>query len=119
MSLLAWAEAYSYGRFAEPLISERSHLRHLLYFTSRVAIIFDEMYSFYVNRVQDPFFRFLEVMELLFISGLMVRGAAGVAALFALLGKSFYSGKIHSYSFWFVLGTIGFLAYSIFGGGNS
>ena len=48
----------------------------------------------------------------------MVRGSAGIAALFALLGKSFYSGKIHSYSFWFVIGTIGFLAYSIFGGGN-
>jgi hypothetical protein len=49
----------------------------------------------------------------------MVRGSAGVAALFALLGKSFYSGKIHSYSFWFVIGTIGFLTYSIFSGANS
>jgi NADH-quinone oxidoreductase subunit L len=58
-------------------------------------------------------------MELLFISGLMVRGSAGVAALFALLGKSFYSGKIHHYSFWFVLGTLGFLAYAILGGGIS
>ena len=71
-----------------------------------------------MEKIQDPFFRFLEVMELLFISGLMVRGSAGVAALFALLGKSFYSGKIHSYSFWFIIGTVGFLAYSIFGGGN-
>jgi NADH-quinone oxidoreductase subunit L len=58
-------------------------------------------------------------MELLFISGLMVRGSAGVAALFALLGKSFYSGKIHSYSFWFVIGTIGFLTYSIISGANN
>jgi hypothetical protein len=49
----------------------------------------------------------------------MVRGSAGVAALFALLGKSFYSGKIHHYSFWFVLGTLGFLAYAILGGGIS
>jgi NADH-quinone oxidoreductase subunit L len=51
-------------------------------------------------------------MELLFISGLMVRGSAGVAGLLALIGKAFYVGKIHSYSFWFVAGTIGFLAYA-------
>jgi NADH-quinone oxidoreductase subunit L len=82
-------------------------------------MFFDEVYLFYVKHIQDPFFRFVEVMELLFISGLMVRGSAGIAALFALLGKSFYSGKIHSYSFWFVLGTLGFLAYAIFSGGNS
>ena len=41
-------------------------------------------------------------MELLFISGLMVRGTAGVSGLLALLGKSFYNGKIHSYAFWFI-----------------
>ncbi|MAL86294.1 MAG: NADH-quinone oxidoreductase subunit L [Opitutae bacterium] len=80
-------------------------------------LFFDEIYRFYVNRIQDPFCRFIEVMELLFISGLMVRGAAGISGLFALLGKTFYTGKIHSYSFWFIAGTIGFLIYAsgIFG----
>ena len=90
-----------------------------LFQLSNSKLFFDEIYSFYVKKIQDPFFRFLEVMELLFISGLLVRGSAGVAALFALLGKSFYSGKIHSYSFWFVSGTIGFLAYAIFSGGSN
>ena len=113
--LIAWKIYGNLSSAKDPLSDKSPTLFHL----SSSKLFFDEMYSFYVNRVQDPFFRFLEVMELLFISGLMVRGTAGVAALFALLGKSFYSGKIHSYSFWFVLGTIGFLAYSIFGGGNS
>jgi NADH-quinone oxidoreductase subunit L len=90
-----------------------------LFQLSNSKLFFDEIYSFYVKKIQDPFFRFLEVMELLFISGLLVRGSAGIAALFALLGKSFYSGKIHSYSFWFVSGTIGFLAYAIFSGGSN
>ena len=75
-------------------------------------LFFDEIYGFYVKRIQDPFARFLEVMELLFISGLMVRGAAGCAGLFALLGKICYNGKIHAYGFWFILGTIGFIAYA-------
>ena len=112
--LAAWKIYGSLASSDDPLAEKSPNFFHL----SRSKLFFDEIYSFYVEKIQDPFFRFLEVMELLFISGLMVRGAAGVAALFALLGKSFYSGKIHSYSFWFIIGTVGFLAYSIFGGGN-
>jgi NADH-quinone oxidoreductase subunit L len=76
-------------------------------------LFFDQIYEFYINRIQDPFTRFVEVMELLFVSGLMVRGSAGVAGIFALIGKAFYVGKIHAYAFWFVAGTIGFLAYAL------
>ena len=76
-------------------------------------LFFDQIYSFYVKRIQDPLTRFLEVLELLFISGLMVRGSAGVAGLFALLGKTFYNGKIHSYAFWFIAGTVAFIAYAL------
>lgn len=76
-------------------------------------LFFDQIYAFYVKMIQDPLTRFLEVLELLFISGLMVRGAAGVAGLFALLGKTFYNGKIHSYAFWFIAGTIAFIAYAL------
>jgi len=75
-------------------------------------LFFDEIYQFYINRVQDPFARFLEVMELLFISGLMVRGSAGIAALLSLLAKACYIGKINAYAFWFLVGTIGFLGYA-------
>lgn len=75
-------------------------------------LYFDEVYAVYVKRVQDPWARFLEVLELLFVSGLMVRGSAGLAGLFALLAKTFYVGRIHAYAFWFILGTLGFLAYA-------
>jgi NADH-quinone oxidoreductase subunit L len=76
-------------------------------------LFFDEIYNYYVKSVQRPIARFLEVMELLFVSGLLVRGSAGIAGLFALLGKTFYNGKIHSYSFWFIAGTIAFLGYAL------
>jgi len=78
----------------------------------RSKLFFDEIYDFYVKRIQDPFARFAEVMELLFISGLMVRGSAGIAGIFALIGKVCYIGKIHAYALWFILGTLGFLAYA-------
>ena len=78
----------------------------------RSKLFFDEIYRFYVDKIQDPFARFLEVMELLFISGLLVRGTAGVTALFSLLAKTCYVGRIHAYAFWFMLGTLGFLFYA-------
>ena len=40
----------------------------------RSKLFFDEIYDFYLKKVQNPLANFLEVMELLFISGLMVRG---------------------------------------------
>ena len=79
----------------------------------RSKLFFDDIYDFYVRRIQDPFARFIEVMEMLFISGLMVRGSAGIAGLFALLGRACYLGKIHAYAFWFIFGTLGFLAYAV------
>jgi len=75
-------------------------------------LFFDQIYSFYVNKIQDPFCRFMEVMELLFISGLMVRGSAGVTALLAMLAKACYIGRVHVYALWFMLGTLGFIIYS-------
>ena len=111
--LIAWRTYGSTSSFTDPLENQLP----IIFQLSRSKLFFDEVYNAYVQRIQDPFFRFIEIMELLFISGLMVRGTAGIAALFSLLGKSFYSGKIHSYSFWFIIGTVGFLAYAIFGGG--
>ena len=46
----------------------------VLFQLSKSKLFFDEVYEFYLKKIQYPFFRFIEVMELLFISGLMVRG---------------------------------------------
>lgn len=75
-------------------------------------LFFDEIYQFYVEKILNPFARFIEVLELLFISGLFVRGTAGITGLFSLLARAFYVGKINTYAFWFVFGTIGFLLYA-------
>ena len=110
--LTAWK---IYGRLTssdDPLAEKSLSLSFI-----KSKLFFDEIYSFY-EKNSGPFLPFSRGDGILFVSGLMVRGSAGIAALFALLGKSFYSGKIHSYSFWFVIGTIGFLAYSIFGGNS-
>ena len=75
-------------------------------------LFFDDIYNFYVNSIQQRFARVSEVFELLFLSGLMVRGSAGVAGLLALFGKTFYLGRLNVYGLWFLLGVLGFLAYA-------
>ena len=73
---------YLQNCFLEKLIKLITYLKKYLYFLHCSSkLFFDEIYRFYVNRIQDPFCRFIEVMELLFISGLMVRGAAGISGL--------------------------------------
>ena len=100
-----------YGRVEE--VDPLSEKLPLFFEICKSKLFFDQIYGFYVNRIQDPVARFFEVLELLFISGLMVRGTAGAAGILALLARVCYVGKIHSYTFWFVAGTIGFLAYAV------
>tara|TARA_B100001093_G_scaffold165942_1_gene158494 strand:+ start:1683 stop:3515 length:1833 start_codon:yes stop_codon:yes gene_type:complete len=109
-SLAAWS-LYGGGVKIDPLAQRAP----IFYQLCRSKLFFDEIYGFYVAKIQDPIARFIEVIELLFISGLMVRGTAGFSGLLALLGKLCYIGKIHAYSFWFILGTLGFVAYAAFG----
>ncbi len=109
IGLLAARFFYGKGGAEEPLQDRYP----AFYDLCRSKLFFDEIYGFYVSKIQDPLARFLEVMELLFISGLMVRGSAGLSGLLALVARTCYVGKIHAYSFWFILGTIGFVAYAV------
>ena len=59
----------------------------------RSKLFFLMTFTIFIKRIQDPFARFVEVIELLFISGLMVPGSAGIAGIFALIGKACYIGK--------------------------
>ena len=110
IGLLASRKYYgNIGKSEQDPIAEKAPAFYQLCATK---LYFDEAYDFYVSRIQQAGARVAEVFELLFLSGLMVRGSAGVAGLFALLGKSLYSGRIHAYAFWFIIGTIAFLAYA-------
>lgn len=99
-----------YGKVGneDPLVEKAPSLFQLC----SSKLFFDEIYNFYVASIQQRVARILEVLELLFISGLMVRGSAGVAGLCSLVGKSFYLGRIHGYAFWFLIGVVAFLAYA-------
>ncbi len=75
----------------------------------------DALYDWYVKNVQDFVARMLGFMDQLFISGLMVRGTAGVAGVFGIIARSLHVGSLHGYVYWFATGVIvlGAIAFGI------
>ena len=67
---------------------------------------FDSFYDWYVAKVQQRFAQFLSFMEQVFISGLMVRGVAGLTGLVGLGARALHTGNIHGYVFWFFFGLV-------------
>jgi NADH-quinone oxidoreductase subunit L len=115
LGTIAWVVGLLFSRLTYSRVSNSDPLSKGLpafFEICQSRLFFDEIYHFFISKIYDPFCRFLEVMELLFVSGLMVRGSAGLAALLSMLSKLCYSGRMHTYVFWFLLGTVGFLIYS-------
>lgn len=74
---------------------------------------FDDLYDWYVAKVQQRFADFLGFLDLILISGLAVRGTAGVTGLVGLVCRSLHVGSLHAYVYWFLLGVIIFGAFAL------
>jgi len=74
---------------------------------------FDDVYDWYVAKVQQRFCDFLGFLDLILISGLAVRGTAGVTGLVGLVCRSLHVGSLHAYVYWFLLGVILFGAFAL------
>lgn len=79
---------------------------------SRSRFYFDEVYSAFVAKVQQRLADLLDFLDTLFIGGLLVRGAAGVAGLFGIVARSLHTGSVSTYVWWFFAGLLLFLAYA-------
>jgi NADH-quinone oxidoreductase subunit L len=65
---------------------------------------FDAIYDYYVAKVQQRFAVLLNFLEQVFISGLIIRGFAGVVGLFGLGARALHVGSLHAYVYWFLFG---------------
>lgn len=72
----------------------------------KARLWFDEIYGYYVAKVQQRFANLLSVLDLFLIKGVLVRGSAGVVGLLGMCSKSLHSGSIHGYVYWFLAGLI-------------
>lgn len=67
---------------------------------------FDEIYGFYISRIQQPIAEFISLMDQVLIAGLGMRGSAGGVGLFGLIIRLFTTGNVHHYVYWFAAGII-------------
>ncbi len=67
---------------------------------------FDKVYDYYVAKVQQRFAMLLNFLEQIFLAGLIIRGLAGVVGLIGLGARALYTGSLHTYVYWFLLGAV-------------
>jgi NADH-quinone oxidoreductase subunit L len=67
---------------------------------------FDRLYNYYVAKVQQRFAMLLNFLEQIFLSGLLIRGFAGFVGLVGYGARALYTGSLHTYVYWFLLGAV-------------
>jgi NADH-quinone oxidoreductase subunit L len=67
---------------------------------------FDEVYNYYVAKIQQRFALFLSFLDVFVIKGIFVRGSAGLVGLVGTCSRSLHDGNLHSYVYWFLAGLI-------------
>ncbi|MEX0324398.1 MAG: NADH-quinone oxidoreductase subunit L [Puniceicoccaceae bacterium] len=83
-----------------------------VYGIAKSKFFFDEAYGYYIRKVQDRFAELMAFFDTLLISGILVRGAAGVAGLFGIIARRLHTGSVASYVWWFFAGLILFGAFA-------
>jgi NADH-quinone oxidoreductase subunit L len=79
----------------------------------KARLWFDELYGFYVAKVQDRFAALLSFLDIFLLKGLVVRGSAGLVALLGLGARALHVGNVHVYAYWFLGGLLLFWAFAV------
>ncbi len=93
-----------YKTAAEDTLEVKS--RGLFNFLTKLKESFDKIYDYYVAKVQQRFAMLLNVLEQLFLAGAII---GGIASIFGLVGRgvrALYTGSLHTYVYWFLLGAV-------------
>jgi NADH-quinone oxidoreductase subunit L len=67
---------------------------------------FDRLYNYYVAKIQQRFAMLLNFLEQIFLAGLIIRGFAGLVGLVGYGARALYTGSLHVYVYWFLLGAV-------------
>lgn len=79
----------------------------------RRRLFIDDVYDFYVAKFQQRVADILAFFDLFLISGVVVRGSAGIAGLLGIFTRSLHVGSVHGYVYWFLAGLILFWGFSM------
>ena len=67
---------------------------------------FDNLYNYYVAKVQQRFAMLLNFLERIFLADTIIQGAARVVGFIGLGARALYTGSLHTYVYWFLLGAV-------------
>ena len=67
---------------------------------------FDDIYDYYVGKIQQRFAALLSVLDLLLLHNVLVRGTAAVAAVFGEAVKRLHAARAYSYTRWIMVGIV-------------
>lgn len=109
LGTLAWVigligSFFFYGRGAKEDRLEK--IAAPLYGFLRNRLWFDEIYDFYVAKIQQRVAVVIGFIDVFIIKGVMVRGSAGIVGLVGMCSRSLHVGNIHAYVYWFLAGMI-------------
>jgi NADH-quinone oxidoreductase subunit L len=67
---------------------------------------FDRLYNYYVAKVQQRFAMLLNFFDQIILAGLIIRGFAGFVGLVGYGARALFTGSLHTYVYWFLLGAV-------------
>jgi NADH-quinone oxidoreductase subunit L len=67
---------------------------------------FDEIYTYYIDKVQQRFALLLSFLEQIFLAGVIIRGFAGLVGLVGLGARALHVGRVSVYVYWFFAGVV-------------
>jgi NADH-quinone oxidoreductase subunit L len=67
---------------------------------------FDELYTWYIDKVQQRFAMLLNFLEQILLAGVIIRGFAGLVGLFGLGARALHVGGLNVYVYWFLAGIV-------------
>jgi NADH-quinone oxidoreductase subunit L len=67
---------------------------------------FDGAYDYYVAKIQQRLAMVLNFIDQIFVSGLIIRGAAGVVGLVGLGVRALHVGRVSAYVLWILGGAV-------------
>ncbi len=73
---------------------------------------FDKVYNYYVAKIQQRFAMVLNFLEQIVLAGAIIRGVAGFVGLIGYGARALYTGSLHTYVFWFLVGAALLWAYA-------
>ena len=86
--------------------------RGLFNFLTALKESFDKVYNYYVAKVQQRFAMLLNFLEQLLLAGFIIGGLASLVGLVGRGARALYTGSLHVYVYWFLLGAVVLWAYA-------